>query len=339
MSVRPSRASGFTSRIIGGLLVVSAVSSLAACASSAAGAHGARTTASTPAANTAELASVLTAFDAADSAASSSGDIRALRTSETSAQLQISIAAVRHNRLTGAKQAAFHHVNPVFSANRAGSCFLASATLWTGTAEVGQPDVSEFVRSGGAGGTWRIAANIQISRQAQLGLRSMSSLATPATSSPQSGRLAAVAAQLYERSTGASTDTSEIASSTLLDGQFAAGWRIYRQALAKAGMAVSRTLQSATWSPCATQVDGRTVTFLTVRATDTVRPVNGSTRPVGLPAGSPDLQGLGYRSAVSGSTISIQRVQLYLVALPTAGPGTLLGVSDAPVALSTTPAA
>ena len=122
---------------------------------------------------------------------------------------------------------------------------------------------------------------------------------------------------------------SLVASSPLLDGQFAGGWEVYGQQLAGVGAAARRTMDRAEWSDCAVAVPTGTLTFLTIHATDTLRPAPGGPATVQMVPQSPDLIATGQRTAVSGTSIRVTRVETFVLLVPAQAAGTsVLGLND-----------
>ncbi|SCG66009.1 hypothetical protein GA0074704_4162 [Micromonospora siamensis] len=302
-----------------------------------AGCGGQPVDAATPAPDTSaafgveRAALVLTAFDQADSAASVAGDIEALRTQEAPPSLNLSIAAVRRATHNQRPQPAFQHVNPVFAVPPGDpTCFLATATLRLTGAELAPTDVSQFAL--GPDGQWKLSHNVQVSQPALVAVRSIGGRpATPGGTALDETSRRALAAEVFARSIGSTTSNrSLVASSPLLDNQFAGGWEIYGQQLAGFGAAVKRTMDRAEWSDCAVTVPAGTLTFLTVHATDTLSPAPGGPATVSMTPQSPDLIATGQRTALSGKAIRVTRVQTFLLLVPTQTAGTtVLGLNDA----------
>lgn len=284
--------------------------------------------------NASAAGAVLAAFDHADSVASSGGDLSALAAQEASPVLHASVASVNRAKAAGRTQPAFRHLDPVF-AIPAGtpSCFLTVATLSTAGAELTRTDVSQFVRS--ADDAWKLSHNVQIGSAQAPAIRALGGRpAVTSTGAIDNERRARLSAEVFNRTIAAGApDVSVLATSVLLDQQFAAGWRVYQQQMSAAGMSVARTLVAADWSACAVTLDQGTLTFLTLTVTDTVRARQGG--PARLDPHSPDLVGLG-RQAATGSTIAVSRVEVILLLVPAGAPATLLGLNDAPTDLTTT---
>lgn len=273
---------------------------------------------------------VLTAFDQADSAASVAGDVEALRTQEVSPSLDLSIAAVRRAVHNQRSQPSFQHINPVFAVPAGDpSCFLATATLRLTGSELAPTDVSQFVR--GADGLWKLSHNVQVTQPSLVAARSIDGRpATQGGAALDETSRRALAAEVFARSIGSTTSNrSLVASSPLLDGQFAGGWEVYGQQLAGVGAAVGRTMDQAQWSDCAVAVSAGTLTFLTIHATDALRPAPDGPATVALVPQSPDLIATGHRTTVSGKSIQVTRVQTFLLLVPAQTTGTsVLGLND-----------
>ncbi|RKN47590.1 hypothetical protein D7223_12520 [Micromonospora endolithica] len=273
---------------------------------------------------------VLTAFDQADSAASVAGDIEALKTQEVSPSLDLSIAAVRRSAYNQRPQPSFQHINPVFAVPAGEpTCFLATATLRLTGSELAPTDVSQFVLD--ADGQWKLSHNVQVTQPALVTARSIGG--RPATSGGTALDVTsrkALAAEVFARSIGSTTSNrSLVASSPLLDGQFAGGWEVYGQQLAGVGAEVRRTMDRAEWSDCAVAVPTGTLTFLTLHVTDTLSPAPGGPATVRLEPQSPDLIAAGRSTAVRGKSIQVTRVETFLLLVPAQTVGTsLLGLND-----------
>jgi len=280
---------------------------------------------------------VLTAFDQADSAASVAGDVEALKTQEVSPALDLSIAAVRRSAYNQRPQPSFQHINPAFAVPPGDpACFLATATLKLAGSELAPTDVSQFVLD--ADGHWKLSHNVQVTQPSLVVARSIDG--RPATEGGEAldeTSRRALAAEVFARSIGSTTSNrSLVVSSPLLDGQFAGGWEVYGQQLAGVGAAVQRTLDKAEWSDCAVAVPAGTLTFLTIHATDTVRPAPGGPATVQMVPQSPDLIATGHREAVRGKSIRVTRVETFLMLVPAQTTGaSVLGLND--TALTVTP--
>ncbi|WP_157562790.1 hypothetical protein [Micromonospora chokoriensis] len=273
---------------------------------------------------------VLTAFDQADSAASVAGDVEALRAQEVSPSLDLSIAAVRRAAYNQRVQPSFQHINPVFAVPPGEpACFLATATLRLTGSELAPTDVSQFVL--GADGQWKLSHNVQVIQPSLVVARSIDGRPATAggTALDETSRRA-LAAEVFARSIGSTTgNRSLVVSSPLLDGQFAGGWEVYGQQLASVGGAVQRTMDRAEWSDCAVAVPTGTLTFLTIHATDTLRPAPGGPATVRLEPQSPDLIATGHPKAISGKSIRVTRVETFVLLVPAQTVGTsVLGLND-----------
>jgi hypothetical protein len=280
---------------------------------------------------------VLTAFDQADSAASVSGDVQTLRTQEVSPSLDVSIAAIRRAEYNQRPQPTFQHVNPAFAVPPGEpGCFLATATLRLTGAELAPTDVSQFVRD--ADGRWKLSHNVQVTQPALATVRGIAGRpATAGGTAVDETSRRALAAELFARTTGASTgNRALVASSPLLDGQFAGGWEVYQQQLAGAGARVARTLDRAEWSDCAVTVPEGTLTFLTVYATDTLSPTPGGPATVTMVPQSPDMISTGKRAPVTSKRIRVTRVETFLLLVPAQATGTsVLGLNDTALTVTT----
>ncbi|MET8117761.1 hypothetical protein [Micromonospora sp. NPDC005189] len=273
---------------------------------------------------------VLTAFDQADSAASVAGDVEALRVQEVSPSLDLSIAAVRRAAYNQRAQPSFQHINPAFAVPPGDpACFLATATLRLTGSELAPTDVSQFLL--GADGQWKLSHNVQVTQPSLVVARSLDGRPATAggTALDETSRRA-LAAEVFARSIGSTTGNQTlVASSPLLDGQFAGGWEVYGQQLAGVGAAAQRTMDRAEWSDCAVAVPTGTLTFLTLHATDTLRPAPGGPATVQMVPQSPDLIATGHRTAISGKSIRVTRVETFLLLVPAQTAGTsVLGLND-----------
>jgi hypothetical protein len=280
---------------------------------------------------------ILSAFDQADSAASVAGDIAALRVQEVTPSLDVSVAAIRRAEYNQRIQPGFRHINPAF-ALPAGDpdCFVVTATLKLAGLESAPTDVSQFVRD--ADGQWKVSHNIQVGSTALVAARSIAGRpATAGAAALDETSRRVLAAEVFARTTGQTAgNRAVIASSTLLDEQFAGGWEIYGQQLAGAGATVKRTLDRAVWSRCAVPVAAGTLTFLTVYATDTLRPAPKSRRTVTMVPQSPDMISTGHRTAITGTSIRVTRVETFLLLVPAVTTGTtVLGLNDTALTVAT----
>ncbi|MEO3819600.1 hypothetical protein [Plantactinospora sp. B24E8] len=285
-----------------------------------------------------QAAEVLAAFDEGDSAASTAGDPDALARFETAPALDASLAGVRRADYHKRTQPAFQHVDPKFALPGTDPrCFLVSATLRITGEESTYVDFSQFVRT--PVGDWKLSHHVQVSREAVPAIGDLSaSPAVPSAEAVGERSRKAIATELLARTIATDrADTSLVASSPLLDQQFAAGWTIYQQQMAAARMTVERTMQSAEWSACAARTPGGTLALLTMYVTDRVAPAAGNRAPVVLPAESPDMIALGERDGVRGPAVSVSRVEVFLLLVPDAegSPARVLGLSDAPTKVTT----
>ncbi|MFG1917458.1 hypothetical protein [Micromonospora sp. NPDC048898] len=273
---------------------------------------------------------VLTAFDQADSAASVAGDVEALRAQEVSPSLDLSIAAVRRAAYNQRPQPSFQHINPAFAVPPGDpTCFVVTATLRLSGSELAPTDVSQFVR--GADNQWQLSHNVQVTQPSLVAARSIDGRPATAggTALDETSRRA-LEAEVFARSIGSTTgNRALVASSPLLDGQFAGGWEVYGQQLAGAGAAVRRTMDRAEWSDCAVAVPTGTLTFLTIHATDTLRPAPGGPATVQMVPQSPDLIATGHRTPVRGKSVRVTRVETFVLLVPAQTNGTtVLGLND-----------
>jgi hypothetical protein len=279
---------------------------------------------------------VLAAFDQADSAASSAADPAGLTAQEVAPSLDISLAAANRARFAKRTPPAFRHTDPGFAIPAGdASCFLVVASLQVTGTELALADVTQFVRQDGGG--WKASHNVGVNQALVAQARTLTGRpAVPTATALDEPRRQALAGEVFNRTIGASSpNLTQLASSNLLDRQFAAGWAVYQQQLAGVGMTAERELAGAEWSQCAARTDAGVFTFLTLRATDTVAGARGKPATLGPP--SPDLIGLGRTRPVKAASITISRVQVFLLFVPSAAgqPATLLGLGDAPTAIST----
>jgi hypothetical protein len=322
-------------KLVAGVMAV-AVAVLAAGCAEANPAGGSPAEAAPAGFPAAAAEAVLAAFDQADAAASSAADPAGLKAQEMPPSLDVSLAAA--NRAKAAKRTppGFRHVQPGF-AIPAGepSCFLVVAGLQVTGAEQALADVTQFVRQDGGG--WKASHNVSLNQAVVAQARGMAG--QPAVTSVEAlpeQRRQELSAEVFHRTVGEGTaDLKVLGSSNLLDRQFAAGWAVYQQQLAGVGMTAKRELRGAEWSQCAARTDAGVFTFLTLRAADTVAGSAG--KPATLAPPSPDLLGLGKAEPVSAASITIARVQVFLLFVPSAAgqPAALLGLGDAPTAIST----
>lgn len=323
-------------KVMAGVLTVTLASATAGCAKVDPAGGTPAGAAPQPGLAVAAAEAVVAAFDQSDSAASSAADPAGLKAQEVPPSLDISLAAA--NRAKAAKRTppAFRHTQPGFAIPAGdATCFLVVAGLQVSGAEQALADVTQFVRQDGGG--WKASHNVSVSQASATQARALAGRpAMPTTSVLDEQRRTELQNEVFARTTGAGTAAlTVLASSNLLDRQFAAGWAVYQQQLGAVGMTAKRELRGAEWSQCAARTDSGVFTFLTVRAADTVAGSPG--KPATLVPQSPDLQGLGKAEAVSGDTITISRVQVFLLFVPSAAgqPATLLGLGDAPTALTT----
>ncbi|GAA2575805.1 hypothetical protein GCM10010435_59800 [Winogradskya consettensis] len=279
---------------------------------------------------------VLAAFDQADSVASAAADPAGLKAQEVPPSLDVSLAAAHRATLAKRTPPSFVHTQPGFAVPAGdASCFLVVASLKVTGTELPLSDVTQFVRQEGGG--WKASHNVGVGQSGVAQARTLAgSTALPSTTALDDVRRKDLETEVFARTTAAdSPNLSVLATSNLLDRQFAAGWEVYQQQLGGAGMTAARELREAQWSQCAARTDAGVFAFLTLRAADTVSGSKG--KPAVLAPPSPDLAGLGRTGPVSASRIVISRVQVFLLFVPAAAgqPATLLGLTDAPTALST----
>lgn len=285
----------------------------------------------------ARASTILSGFDAADSAATVAGDEAGLRQHEADPVLYASLAAVQRNAAAKRSQPGYRHTNPTYALPAAGnSCFMVAATLQSSGAELGNTDLSQFVRD--SDGAWRMTHNVQVGQESATEVHAIATMPARQSSAAAPDRLAAVAGEIFNRTTGSgSANLGLVARSSVLDRQLAAGWQIYQRQLAPAGMQVSRSRSGTTWSACTAMTGQTALTFLTLNMTDTVTPAPGSKKPATMSPRSPDLAGLGHPGPVSGRRIAIHRVEVFLISIPPQAAASVLGLTDAPVSLDVVP--
>ncbi|MEV4708482.1 hypothetical protein [Actinoplanes sp. NPDC049316] len=277
---------------------------------------------------------VLSAFDQADSAASGASDPAGLKAQEVPPSLDISLASANRARIAKRTPPAFRHTAAGFALPAGdASCFLVVASLQVQGTELPLSDITQFVRQDSGG--WKVSHNVGVGQSAVAQARTLAGGAAVATGTAlDETRRKQLETEVFSRTiSAAAPDVTVLASSDLLDRQFAAGWDVYRQQLSGVGMRVERTMTDAGWSQCAARTDAGVFAFLTLRATDTV--VGGKGKPATLAPPSPDLLGLGRTEPVSAPSIAVSRVQVFALFVPAAAgkPATLLGLNDAPTAL------
>jgi hypothetical protein len=280
---------------------------------------------------------VLAAFDEADSRASVAGDIAGLQAQETRPALDVSVAAVHRSRAKNRTPPAFRHVDPVFAAGSEDlRCFLVTASLRLIGEELAPTDVSQFVRD--PDGAWKLSHNILVTADAVPVVRGLYGVAAQPTGVlVNEARRSVLSAEVFARTTGGTAgDRAVVAPSRVLDQQLAAGWDVYEQQMAAAGVSVGRQLTGAEWSTCAARIGGGVLTFLALYLTDTVSPAPGGPATVTLPVTSPDVQAAGGREPVTGRSVTVSRVEVFLLLVPDNGGATVLGLTDAPTAVRAT---
>lgn len=281
----------------------------------------------------ASATTVLADFDKADASASAAGDLVTLAKLEASPALDASTAAVRKAQFFKRNQPTFRHVEPGFAVGaKDAPCFLVGATLQVSGGEIGQHDVSQFVRDGAG---WKLSHNVLVAQDVLPVAMSLAGKpAVTPTYTLDEARRRTIAAEVFARTTATGPpDESLVAGSAVLDKQLAAGWGIYQQQMKAANYAVTRRLTGSEWSTCGADVGGATIAFLTLYATDTVSGTAGNR--VMLPAEAPDVAGTGHKEPVQGATVSVQRVEVFLLHVPAKdGAAGVLGLSDAPIAVT-----
>jgi hypothetical protein len=317
------------------LLAAAAVLALSACGT---GPAPAPVAAAAGGFDAAAAGAVLTRFDTLDSTASTAADPKALAGQETSPSLDFSLASARTAQANGRRQPPFTHVRPSFAipAGAEPLCFLATGVLQLSGQELAQPDVSQFVRTAAG---WKLSHNVQVSAGAGTDAGIAFSSAGPTAAALPIDRRQALSAELFARSIAATGSTPTlIAPSPVLDQRLAAGWTFYQQQLAAHRTTATRRLVRAEWSDCAARTAAGTLAFVTVYAVDTLAPAHGGPAAVTLPAGSPDLLSTGHRQAVRGTSISVERTEIFLLSVPdsTAAQSTVLGLNDAATAVTAT---
>ncbi|MEU8663439.1 hypothetical protein [Actinoplanes philippinensis] len=317
------------SRTRGGLgrMVIPAVLFLAVagCADRGAVPAAARPEPAGPSAAGFDPAAVLADFDAADSAASQAGDGEKLAVWETGPALQNSLAGVKRARLSKRVLPGFRHQEPVFAV--AGSCFVASAKMAVDGEDRPRADVGHFTRAGD--GRWQLSHHVMISdeRVAATGAFRQAT-AHPTDELLDAGRRTALTGEVFSRSIAGAADTTVLARSAVLDDQLAAGWSIYTQQMTAAAMTVDRRLTASEWAPCAARTGDGVVGFLTLNVVDTIVSTRDGADAVLAPP-APDLLATGRATAVKAHTITVSRVETFLIKAPDSGPATVLGLTDA----------
>ncbi len=324
---------------VGALLLIGWI--LAGCGSDTANPAVSTPSTGVPAFGVSAAQAVLAEFDRVDSQASSAGDLAALAGQETAPSLDFSAASVRTAQTNGRSQPSFAHVNASFAiptgsaANETPECFLATATLQLSGQDHGQTDVSQFEHTAGG---WKLSHNVQLARGAVLDAPT-SAVAALTGEAVAAGRRQALAAELFARAIAAGPapdGAGSVAANTLLDQRLAAGWTVYQQQLAAAGMAVSRQLLRSQWSTCAARSGDATLAFVALYSADSVTPTPTGPPAATLSARSPDVIATGHHEAVTGKKIIVSRTQIFLVRVPDSVtvPVTVLGLNDAATALS-----
>lgn len=287
------------------------------------------------ASSTVDAAAVLRAFDAANSAATTTGDENLLRTQEVEPALSFSIAAIRAARRNGRSQPAFQHRAPAFAIAPDGSCFVAVAALRLAGEELDRRDVSIFVHDAGG---WRLSHHVLLGPETPADATAISPTAVSAAAAMADHQDRRLATEVHARSTGTSTPHDTITPSPLLDRRLAGGWAIYQQQLASRGLSVTRTLDAHTAAPCAAEVAGHRLAFLTLTLTDTIKAAGGRRTPAVLSPDSPDGVALGLRTDLRGRSVQVRRTEVFLVSVAAggAGPDAVLGLNDAATSATAT---
>ncbi|BEL08925.1 hypothetical protein Q0Z83_071160 [Actinoplanes sichuanensis] len=271
-------------------------------------------------------AAVLAEFDAADSAASKSGDGERLAVWETGPALQNSLAGVKRARLSKRVLPGFKHREPVFAVSE--SCFVVSAEMAVDGEDRPRADAAHFART--ADGRWQLSHHVMISdeRVAATGAFQRAT-AHPTDEVLAAARRTALTGEVFNRSIAGPADTTLLARSAVLDDQLAAGWSIYTSQMEAASMTVDRRLTASEWAPCAAKADDGIVGFLTLNVVDTiVSTTDGADAVLAPPA--PDLLATGRTTAVKAHTITVSRVETFLLKMPPdGGPAAVLGLTDA----------
>jgi hypothetical protein len=280
---------------------------------------------------------VLTAFDQADSAATSAGNVEALASQETGAALEASVASAHRTKAQGRTQPQFQHTKPVFAipAAEQPDCFLTVATLALPGEELQRTDLSQFSRQPAGG--WKLSLHVLVAPEAEAAVRTIGGQpASTADAAIPAPRREAIAAEVFGRSVATKgADNSTVASSAILDNQLAAGWGIYQQQMNGAKIDVSRHLDGTEWSACAVKTAAGTVAFLTLRVTDNIAPQPGGPAKATLVPQSPDLMATGHTTPVQGASIAVARVEMFALLVPDAGAASVLGATDAAIAVTT----
>ncbi|MDI6105350.1 hypothetical protein QLQ12_42895 [Actinoplanes sp. NEAU-A12] len=280
-------------------------------------------------------AAVLAEFDQGDSAASKSGDGEKLAVWETGPALQNSLAAVKRARLSQRVSPGFRHQDPVFAVADPADCFVAAAKLAVDSEDRPRADVSHFVRADG--GRWQLSHHVMVADP----LMAAAGIFTRATGRPtgemlDAARRTALTGEVFTRSIGGPADTTVLARSAVLDDQLAAGWSIYTQQMEGAGMKVDRRLTASEWAPCAAKADDGIVAFLTLNVVDTIVSTKDGADAVLAPP-APDLLATGRTEAVRAHTITVSRVEVFLLKVPPSGaPATVAGLTDAATEITAT---
>jgi hypothetical protein len=315
-------------------LALVAVVMLAGCGSAKQNAGSAPKATASPAFGVDAATMVLAAFDRADSAASVAGDVNALQLQEMAPSLNASEVAVNRAIAGKTAQPSFQHITPAFAIPAApATCFLVGAGLKLVGEEMNLSDFSQFILTPGSG--WKISHNVQIGSDGKAAVQGMNGTAVTSSQAIGDQHEQAISSEVFGRTTASANGYSVVASSPVLDKQLAAGWSFYTQALAAVKETVTRSLDQSSWSACAATSPSGTIAFLTLDSTDTVSGLPGGPATVSLPATSPDMIALGETKTVTGKKIKVSRVDVFLMLIPATGAATVLGLSDAPVSVTT----
>ncbi|WP_433794311.1 hypothetical protein [Actinoplanes sp. CA-252034] len=277
-------------------------------------------------------AAVLAEFDTADSAASKAGDGEKLAVWETGPALQNSLAGVKRARLSKRVLPGFKHQDAVFAVSE--SCFVTAARMAVDGEDRPRADAGHFVRS--ADGRWQLSHHVMVSDELVAATGAFRrATAHPTDELLDAARRTALTGEVFNRSIAGPADTTVLARSAVLDDQLAAGWSIYTQQMEAASMRVDRRLTASEWAPCAAKADDGVVGFLTLNVVDTIVSTRDGADAVLAPP-APDLLATGRTTAVKAHTITVSRVEVFLVKAPQDGPATVLGLTDAATEITAT---
>ncbi|GIF44942.1 hypothetical protein [Actinoplanes xinjiangensis] len=325
------------SRTRGGLgrMVIPAVLFLAVagCADPGAEPAAAGPEAAGPSAAGFDPAAVLAEFDAADSAASKSGDGEKLAVWETGPALQNSLAGVKRARLSKRVLPGFRHQDPVFAVSA--DCFVTSAKMAVDGEDRPRADAGHFVRDDA--GRWQLSHHVMISDELVAATGAFrQATAHPTDELLDAARRTALTGEVFQRSIAGPADTTVLAPSAVLDDQLAAGWSIYTSQMEAASMKVDRRLTASEWAPCAAKTGDGVIGFLTLNVVDTIVSTKDGDDAVLAPP-APDLLATGRTTAVKAHTITVSRVEVFLLEVPLDGaPAAVLGLTDAATEITAT---